>query len=616
MAAAGIDLSKVLDSDTCQGCGIKLQNKDPSAPGYFQVPKRIMDSLLNDAMGGESQEGAGEDAAPALEGGWGEAAQLEPSELAASHSDGEDAGGADDSDEDDDSHVMVVDMAGEPGWGADGMLAGDSGAGEPVAEEDADALFDAFDDMVEGWLDDDDAEPEEEYRRGDKYRKGGYVPMGPEDMPSDPNAILCARCYSLIHYGRVKSQEAEEALPGFSLRRAVAKRIRNAVMKDRTAVLACVVDVADFDGSLPRAALMDVLPRDPDGNPTTMSRTRFVLIANKTDLLPRQATRTRIEAWARRRARQGGLPRPDEVFLVSAATGRGVPTLMEGLEEQAGARGEIFVVGAQNAGKSSLINAMRRQRGLRARITAAPLPGTTLGLIEVRGLLEGGVRLWDTPGVRHGYQLSARMDAEELRDAMAAKTLQPRTYRLGEGRSVTIAGLARVDVIESPHATLYLTVWASQNLVLHMGKTERAPALLRDHVGDLLSPPRSAERGASLGELVPADVEVEGSSWRESSVDVCVSGLGWVAVGCEGPALLRVWAPRGVAVTTRDALVPDFAKRFETPGFSSNMPLVAGGKKGRKEATQSKQARRTGTRLDRGGKRTTRTKKTGGRGRR
>lgn len=51
-----------------------------------------------------------------------------------------------------------------------------------------------------------------------------------------------------------------------------------------------------------------------------------------------------------------------------------------------GERGDVWVVGAQNAGKSSLVNAMRRaatgksnvDEGLKD-ITVAPLPGTTLG---------------------------------------------------------------------------------------------------------------------------------------------------------------------------------------------------------------------------------------------
>lgn len=37
-----------------------------------------------------------------------------------------------------------------------------------------------------------------------------------------------------------------------------------------------------------------------------------------------------------------------------------------------------------------------------------------------------------------------------------------------------VGGLARVDVLESPGATLYLTVFASDEIGCHMGKTETA----------------------------------------------------------------------------------------------------------------------------------------------
>lgn len=37
-----------------------------------------------------------------------------------------------------------------------------------------------------------------------------------------------------------------------------------------------------------------------------------------------------------------------------------------------------------------------------------------------------------------------------------------------------IGGLARIDVLESPGATLYLTVFASDEIGCHMGKTDTA----------------------------------------------------------------------------------------------------------------------------------------------
>jgi hypothetical protein len=52
---------------------------------------------------------------------------------------------------------------------------------------------------------------------------------------------------------QVKSLKAEAELPEFDLGQKVGRKI--ALQRSRRAVVLCVVDAADFDGSLPRAAL-------------------------------------------------------------------------------------------------------------------------------------------------------------------------------------------------------------------------------------------------------------------------------------------------------------------------------------------------------------------------
>ena len=67
--------------------------------------------------------------------------------------------------------------------------------GEPLTPSSA-AAFDAFDAMVEGWLDDEDL--------GRRGRRGVEAEGGEEDEEDAEDAaprVLCARCYSLKHYG-------------------------------------------------------------------------------------------------------------------------------------------------------------------------------------------------------------------------------------------------------------------------------------------------------------------------------------------------------------------------------------------------------------------------------
>jgi ribosome biogenesis GTPase A len=88
-----------------------------------------------------------------------------------------------------------------------------------------------------------------------------------------------------------------------------------------------------------------------------------------------------LQAWVHRRCRQAGLPSPAAVHLISSVKGTGVKDVLGSVQEMVGARGDVWVVGAQNAGKSSLINAMQRLAGLKGgqQLTTAAQPGTTLG---------------------------------------------------------------------------------------------------------------------------------------------------------------------------------------------------------------------------------------------
>lgn len=155
---------------------------------------------------------------------------------------------------------------------------------------------------------------------------------------------------------------------------------------------------------------------------------------------------------------------------------------------------------------------------------------------------------------------------------MPRKPLAPRTYRIAAGQSVLIGGLARVDVIKSPSATIYLTLWASGDVVTHYGKTEDALQRQQTHAGTRLTPPLGDEKRLQrLGPLVPTDLTVDGSSFRASNTDIAIAGLGWIGVALNGEADLRVWAPDGVAITTHAALVPDLGADLQRPGFSSDV---------------------------------------------
>lgn len=54
-----------------------------------------------------------------------------------------------------------------------------------------------------------------------------------------------------------------------------------------------------------------------------------------------------LQQWVRLRAKQGGFPRLSAVHLVSSVKGTGVQKLLQDLRGAAGAKGNVWVVGAQ-----------------------------------------------------------------------------------------------------------------------------------------------------------------------------------------------------------------------------------------------------------------------------
>ncbi|KAA8549612.1 hypothetical protein F0562_001370 [Nyssa sinensis] len=335
--------------------------------------------------------------------------------------------------------------------------------------------------------------------------------------------IVCVRCHSLRHYGKVKDPTVENLLPDFDFDHTVGRKL-NSITGTRTVVL-MVVDAADFDGSFPRkvaklvSATIDENSRAwKEGKSGNVPR--VVLVVTKIDLLPSSLSPTRFEHWVRTRAREGGASKITSVHLVSALRDWGLKNLVDDVVGLAGPRGNVWAIGAQNAGKSTLINSIGKHVGGKiTHLTEAPVPGTTI---------------------------STRLTREEQKLVQISKELKPRTYRIKVGHSVHVAGLMRLDIEESSVDSIYITVWASPLLPLHMGKTENVSTMLQDHFGHQLQPPIGEKRVEELGKWVRKEFHVCGNR----------------------DAVLGVWTYDGVDAILRNSLIPHRSQIFEVTGFT------------------------------------------------
>ncbi|KAL2329126.1 hypothetical protein Fmac_022553 [Flemingia macrophylla] len=408
--------------------------------------------------------------------------------------------------------------------------------------------------------------------------KKGIV-IEPEKLNEDPNLIkkpgkpvVCARCHSLRHYGKVKDPTVENLLPDFDFDHTVGRKL--ASTSGTRSVVLMVVDAVDFDGSFPRKVAKLVSKTIEDHSAAwkqgkSGNVPRVVLVVTKIDLLPSSLSPTRLEHWIRQRAREGGINKVTSLHMVSALKDWGLKNLVDNVVDLVGPRGNVWAVGAQNAGKSTLINSIGKYAGGKiTHLTEAPVPGTTLGIVRVEGVLPSQAKLFDTPGLLHPYQITTRLTREEQKLVHMGKELKPRTYRIKAGNSIHIAGLLRLDIEETSLDTIYVTVWASPYLPLHMGKIENACKMFQDHFGRQLQPPIGESRVQELGNWVRREFHVSGNSWESSSVDIAAAGLGWFAIGLKGDAVLGVWSYEGVDVVLRNSLIPYRSHTFEVAGFT------------------------------------------------
>ena len=243
--------------------------------------------------------------------------------------------------------------------------------------------------------------------------------MGLDLVELSQKKIICKRCHGLQNFGKVE----ESLRPGWTEEPTISQeKFRNLLkpISEQPAVIIALVDLFDFGGSVLRE--LDGIAGD---NPV-------ILAANKVDLLPSNMGKQRAENWVRRELEYMGVKSlaniGGAVRLISCKTGAGVRDMIEKARKIADDMDcDVYVVGAANAGKSTLINHILahdsnkrigkiragNRNAFKGALTTSPLPGTTLKFIKVD--LGDGKSLYDTPGLLVPGTVTQLLTPEELK---------------------------------------------------------------------------------------------------------------------------------------------------------------------------------------------------------
>ena len=347
----------------------------------------------------------------------------------------------------------------------------------------------------------------------------GFTPQSALEKGLETGEVYCQRCFRLRHYNEITDVQLTDD--------DFLKLLHE--VGDSDALVVNVIDIFDFNGSV-----IPGLHRFVSGNDV-------LLVGNKKDILPKSVKPGKISQWLMERAHEEGL-RPVDVVLTSAQNKHAIKEVIDKIEHYRKGR-DVYVVGVTNVGKSTLINAIIQEiTGDQNVITTSRFPGTTLDKIEIP--LDDGSHIYDTPGIIHRHQMAHYLTAKNLKYVSPKKEIKPKTYQLNPEQTLFLGGLGRFDFIAGEKQGF--TAFFDNELKLHRTKLEGASTFYDKHLGTLLTPPNNKEK-EDFPKLVQHVFTIK------EKTDLVISGLGWIRV--TGTAKVAVWAPEGVAVVTRKAII-------------------------------------------------------------
>ncbi|KAG7518441.1 nitric oxide-associated protein 1 [Solea senegalensis] len=181
----------------------------------------------------------------------------------------------------------------------------------------------------------------------------------------------CQRCHLLTHH-----QKALHLQVSRDEYRTVVQKLR-----PHRALVLLVVDLLDLPDSIV-----------PDLPQLIGANKHVVVLGNKIDLLPGDSPGflRRIKRQLAVYCQEAGFgSQVTDIHLISAKTGYGVEALVSALQRSWKYKGDVYLVGVANAGKSTLFNTLLMSDLCRSnaedavhKATISPWPGTTLNLLK------------------------------------------------------------------------------------------------------------------------------------------------------------------------------------------------------------------------------------------
>lgn len=252
----------------------------------------------------------------------------------------------------------------------------------------------------------------------------------------------------------------------------------------------------------------------------------IILLINKVDLLPNTVNFDELIEGIKKDAFKNKV-KFLEIMPISALKGNYLEIFLETIAHYN--HKEVYFVGLQNSGKSTLINRIAKHSEAEEVALTSKFPGLTQANISFNFNMQ---TIIDTPGVFEKGFISDYLSYEDYNKLIINKKVKPVNFYLEKNQSIIVAGLLIISFIkgEKSNFTFYLG-----DVNLHRTKYNNVYDLYEKHKGTLFMPVTDHEFEKKFIKLD-----------YKGKYTISLFDLGYLVI--KGPVTLEIYAPKNANI--------------------------------------------------------------------
>jgi len=307
----------------------------------------------------------------------------------------------------------------------------------------------------------------------------------------------CQACYRLLHYGESIKHFHPEDLPSLN--------------KDSLIIMVSSVLHLDLLFTYP------VYRYQADAN--------YVYIINQIDLLPKSTNLELLIANITLKAKRMNIPYID-IILMSAKNTYDIENLKKYIVSFK--HPDIYLLGVQNSGKTTLYNALTNQ----TKALAFKKAGLTQEALSIK---IGKQTLWDMPGLYQEGYLHQMLPYQVYKNLIPDEEIFPKIYQLKTNQTLFIEGLVALSVKGNP-----------TSVILYMHRMIKIHKTNETRIKDLLLHKEEQFK------IFVSEYEEKSFRIPDGKYQITFADMGFMHV--VGPNNIKLTHPKGMHISMTEAL--------------------------------------------------------------